>query len=155
VTNGFQTEVVRTWLEVPTAVSRNTAAVYTAMGTLTHRPDDGGGKALWNVGKLIPVYTALQPRVQPSSKVVRLTRANPMRHDPADHVQTMTVCIKDRTNWLSAAVADTKRTRRTSVTCDVYRIPLFPEHRHPRRSQYDKVTAVVTAFCCYSTGCCQ
>jgi hypothetical protein len=33
----------------------------------THRPDDGGSTDLWNVGKLIPVYTALQPRRQPSS----------------------------------------------------------------------------------------
>jgi hypothetical protein len=30
-------------------------------------PDDGGGRYLWNVGKLIPVYRALQPRRQPSS----------------------------------------------------------------------------------------
>jgi hypothetical protein len=34
---------------------------------LTHRPDDGGSKVLWNVGKLLPDYTALQPRRQPSS----------------------------------------------------------------------------------------
>jgi hypothetical protein len=32
-----------------------------------HRPDDGGSKDLWNVGKLLPDYTALQPRRQPSS----------------------------------------------------------------------------------------
>jgi hypothetical protein len=31
-----------------------------------HRPDDGGSKDLWNVGKLLPDYTALQPRRQPS-----------------------------------------------------------------------------------------
>jgi hypothetical protein len=34
---------------------------------LTHRPDDGGSTDLRNAGKLIPVYTALQPRRQPSS----------------------------------------------------------------------------------------
>jgi hypothetical protein len=34
---------------------------------VTHRPDDGGSKDLWNVGKLLPYYTALQPRRQPSS----------------------------------------------------------------------------------------
>jgi hypothetical protein len=33
---------------------------------LTHRPDDGGSKDLWNVGELLPDYTALQPRRQPS-----------------------------------------------------------------------------------------
>jgi hypothetical protein len=30
-------------------------------------PDDGGSKDLWNVGKLLPDYRALQPRRQPSS----------------------------------------------------------------------------------------
>jgi hypothetical protein len=34
---------------------------------LTHRPDDGGSKDLWNVGTLLPDYTVLQPRRQPSS----------------------------------------------------------------------------------------
>jgi hypothetical protein len=33
----------------------------------THRPDDGGSKDFWNIGKLLPDYTALQPRRQPSS----------------------------------------------------------------------------------------
>jgi hypothetical protein len=32
-----------------------------------HRPDDGGSKDLWNDGKRLPYYTALQPRRQPSS----------------------------------------------------------------------------------------
>jgi hypothetical protein len=32
-----------------------------------HRPDDGGSKHLWNVSKLLPDYTAQQPRRQPSS----------------------------------------------------------------------------------------
>jgi hypothetical protein len=31
---------------------------------MTHRPDDAVSKDLRNVGKLIPVYTALQPRRQ-------------------------------------------------------------------------------------------
>jgi hypothetical protein len=30
------------------------------------RPDDGGSKDLRNVGKLLPDYTAIQPRIQPS-----------------------------------------------------------------------------------------
>jgi hypothetical protein len=34
---------------------------------LHQRPDDGGSKYLWNVGKLLPDYTTLQPRRQPSS----------------------------------------------------------------------------------------
>jgi hypothetical protein len=37
---------------------------------VTHRPDDGGSTDLWNVGKPVPVYTALQPRRQPSSTTV-------------------------------------------------------------------------------------
>jgi hypothetical protein len=32
------------------------------------RPDDGGSKDLWNVGKLLPDYTVLQPRRQQSSR---------------------------------------------------------------------------------------
>jgi hypothetical protein len=28
---------------------------------VTHRPDDGGSKDLWNVGNLLPDYTALHP----------------------------------------------------------------------------------------------
>jgi hypothetical protein len=31
------------------------------------RPDDGGSKDLWNVGKLLLDYTVLEPRRQPSS----------------------------------------------------------------------------------------
>jgi hypothetical protein len=37
-----------------------------AGGAMTHRPDDAGSTDFRNVGKLIPVYTALQPRRQPS-----------------------------------------------------------------------------------------
>jgi hypothetical protein len=40
--------------------------VYQRLGgtwCLHHRPDDGGSKDLWNVGKLLPGYTALQPRL--------------------------------------------------------------------------------------------
>jgi hypothetical protein len=39
---------------------------------LTYRPDDGGSTDLRNVGKVIPVYTALQPRRQPSSYITTL-----------------------------------------------------------------------------------
>jgi hypothetical protein len=34
---------------------------------ITHRPDDGGSKDLWNDGRLLPDCTALQHRRQPSS----------------------------------------------------------------------------------------
>jgi hypothetical protein len=40
---------------------------------LTHRPDDGGSKHLWNIGKLLPDYTAQQRRRHPSSYPQRLT----------------------------------------------------------------------------------
>jgi hypothetical protein len=33
---------------------------------LTHHPDDRGSTALLNTGKLLPGYTALQPRKEPS-----------------------------------------------------------------------------------------
>jgi hypothetical protein len=38
-----------------------------------HRLGDGGSKDVWNVGKLLPDYTALQPRRQPSSHKSRRT----------------------------------------------------------------------------------
>jgi hypothetical protein len=40
---------------------------------LTHCPDYGGSKDLWNAGKLLPDYTALQPRRQPSLKEILLS----------------------------------------------------------------------------------
>jgi hypothetical protein len=36
-------------------------------GEYEDRPNDGGSKDLWNVGKLLPDYTVLQPRRQQSS----------------------------------------------------------------------------------------
>jgi hypothetical protein len=52
------------------AVEWNCLAISQSMNStciFTHRPDDGGSKDLWNVGKLLPAYTALQPIRQPSS----------------------------------------------------------------------------------------
>jgi hypothetical protein len=37
------------------------------VSSMSHRPDDGGSKDPWNVGKLLPDYTVLQPRRQQSS----------------------------------------------------------------------------------------
>jgi hypothetical protein len=34
---------------------------------IPHLPHDGGSKDLWDIGKLLPDYMALQPRRQPSS----------------------------------------------------------------------------------------
>jgi hypothetical protein len=34
---------------------------------MSHHPDDGGSKDLWNVGNRLPDYTMLQPRRHPSS----------------------------------------------------------------------------------------
>jgi hypothetical protein len=34
---------------------------YCAVWPGGHRPDDGGNEHLWNVGKLLPDYTAQQP----------------------------------------------------------------------------------------------
>jgi hypothetical protein len=41
----------------------------------THRPDDGGSTDLWNVGKLIPVYTVLKPRRRPSLILEKINHA--------------------------------------------------------------------------------
>jgi hypothetical protein len=35
-------------------------------------PDDGGSNHLWNIGKLLPDYTAQQSRRQPSSRKITL-----------------------------------------------------------------------------------
>jgi hypothetical protein len=40
--------------------------VSTKMAMPISRPEDGGSKDLWNVDKLLPDYTALQPRRQSS-----------------------------------------------------------------------------------------
>jgi hypothetical protein len=88
---------------------------------LTHRPDDGGSKDLWNVGKRLPDYTALQPRRQPSSYsppwepqillelLPDYTAQHPRRQSPSysppwepemsptfhfPHEQAVTVCLK-------------------------------------------------------------
>jgi hypothetical protein len=39
------------------------------MAMARYRSDDGGSTDFRNVGRLVPVYTALQPRRQPSSYV--------------------------------------------------------------------------------------
>jgi hypothetical protein len=47
--------------------------------SLQHQgPDDGGSKYFWNVGKLLPDYTALQPRRQPSQYLRRKHSSIPM-----------------------------------------------------------------------------
>jgi hypothetical protein len=38
----------------------------------SHHPDDGGSTDLWNFGRLLPVYMALQPRRQPSSQILSM-----------------------------------------------------------------------------------
>jgi hypothetical protein len=46
---------------------------------LHHSPGDGGSTDLWNVGKLLPDCTALQPRRQPSSWNYIFIRENILR----------------------------------------------------------------------------
>jgi hypothetical protein len=48
-----------------------TAASMKVLAASTHRPDDGGYKYLWNVCELLPDYTAIQPKRQPSYCVWR------------------------------------------------------------------------------------
>jgi hypothetical protein len=52
--------------EVLTAVSTKMAVFWVVAPCSLNRPDDGGSKDLGNVGKLLPDYTVLQPRGQPS-----------------------------------------------------------------------------------------
>jgi hypothetical protein len=42
-------------------------AVFWVVAPCRLGPDDGESTELWNIGKFIPVYTALQPKRQPSS----------------------------------------------------------------------------------------
>jgi hypothetical protein len=56
------------WFEVLKAVRTNVAVFWVVTPTAIHRPDDGGNKDLRNVGKLITVYAALQPRRQQCSE---------------------------------------------------------------------------------------
>jgi hypothetical protein len=89
--------IILVWLEVLTAVTMKMAVFWAVApcrliwvykrfrglycyhpqsderrGGRRSRPDDGNGTDLWNVHKLIPVYTALQPRRQPSSSIIIL-----------------------------------------------------------------------------------
>jgi hypothetical protein len=49
--------------------SETSVNFYQTTRNYTHRPDDWGSKDLWNVGKLLPNYTTLQLRRQPSSQM--------------------------------------------------------------------------------------
>jgi hypothetical protein len=65
----------------------------------THRPDDGGSKDLRNVGELIPVYTELKPRRQPSSCSLpwepQIIRVAPTAVRHANNFRnTVTFCLK-------------------------------------------------------------
>jgi hypothetical protein len=52
---------------------------------LTHRPDDGCSKHFWNIGQLLPDYTALHPRRQPSSYSPWESEISPTLHLPFTH----------------------------------------------------------------------
>jgi hypothetical protein len=62
------------WLEVLTVVSMTMAVFWFVVQG--DRPDDGGSTDLWNFGKHILVYTALQPRRQPPSKTHLVCQLN-------------------------------------------------------------------------------
>jgi hypothetical protein len=51
-------------LQPPPVTRSDVSGVFAAY--IIHRPDDGGSKYVRNVDKLVPDYTALQPRRQPS-----------------------------------------------------------------------------------------
>jgi hypothetical protein len=51
-------------------LSSECRAEYSDRSLPTHHPYDGGSKNLWNVGKLVPDYTAHHPRRQSSSAVM-------------------------------------------------------------------------------------
>jgi hypothetical protein len=45
-------------------------SVVSCHAEVTHHSGDGGSKYLWNISKLLPDYTALQPRRQPYSILI-------------------------------------------------------------------------------------
>jgi hypothetical protein len=63
-------------VKIPTNISNSNVWLL----TFFHRPDDGGSKHLWNVGKLLPDYTAQHPRRQLSSIFICSDSAAPLPH---------------------------------------------------------------------------
>jgi hypothetical protein len=53
------------WFEVLAAGSVDMQRPVRGQRAAAYRPDDGRDTDLWNIGKLIPVYTALQRRRKP------------------------------------------------------------------------------------------
>jgi hypothetical protein len=73
-------------IEVFAAVSMKMAVFWVvAPCSQGDRPDDGGSKDLWNVGKTLPDYTVLQPRRQTSSLKMLPSWLNAYSV-PAEHV---------------------------------------------------------------------
>lgn len=42
----------------PELVALNRSLIFSTISSMTHRPDNGGTKDLWNVGNLLTYYTA-------------------------------------------------------------------------------------------------
>jgi hypothetical protein len=77
-----------------------------------HCPDDRGSKDLWNVGELLPDYTVLQPRRQPSSysppwepQILLQTNLSPtgnrtlIVHAVANHFTVVCNSLPHRARW--------------------------------------------------------
>jgi hypothetical protein len=75
---------------------------------VTYRPDDGGSKDLWNVGKLLPDHMALQPRRQPSPLILKFTYSDtPLHFLQATTASIMTCCLKLMEifcNWINVKI---------------------------------------------------
>jgi hypothetical protein len=60
----LSTKMAVFWVVAPCSLVQVYRRFRGACCRLTHSPEDGGSKNLWNVGKLLPDYTAQHPRRQ-------------------------------------------------------------------------------------------
>jgi hypothetical protein len=67
VFTAVSTEIIWYLYEFTNVSAVLTASIIRAMRINNNRPDNGGSKHRRNVGKLISIHAALQPRRQPSS----------------------------------------------------------------------------------------
>jgi hypothetical protein len=129
----------------------------------THCPDDGGNNHLWNVGKLVPDYTAQQSRKQPSSCFSFVLKNFPISVSPSKwetkfHTHTKTskfsrlhVKYKRRDNRMRSGIlvlwVYCDRNKSTS-TCTAF----FYRNRSVVTSYYNRNRTLTLRFVCCSTS---
>jgi hypothetical protein len=118
--------------QVLTAVSTKMAVFWVVAPCCLHHQgdewDDGGSKDLWNVGKLLPDYTALQPKRQPSSR-------NGFFLSSPCNMSTPYVVLQGRlSHWGNATAI---RTRKKSTTLNSWRVVIASWSRWWEKYHYE------------------